>query len=391
MTPQDLEQLTRIVLRLPPVGKIALLNPCREERRLLRKATVLTRRNWDLNGRTDRAFDLIIACNVLMYANEPASWISNILASCRYYLLIEPIRRRRSARSELGEDGDSCRISVGDHKTDAPRSFNLDALGTRVLAVRTFDGGANEYGPAFHLVALLQGDLTSPIIRVDDYPTGVRPILNDLGPLHRVLSEIDGYGLTWHLGIVPALLTDDMFGFLRTLRWMVPLCHGYDHAYSQMSAKLIAAGDPMNQRGTVGGFNEFAGRNRKAIVEALSKGRRLLEEGLGKPVTGYVPPCNFGDRATGAALIDAGFTHYFSEKKIPGCPLPRIGSDFYGRSPEHGPRHAGAKVITLHVTWEVDVLRNGDAHSLPRLMAQLAERAGRSRAEAVVLAPWLFA
>ncbi len=99
------------------------------------------------------------------------------------------------------------------------------------------------------------------MLRVDDYPTGVRPILEDPErSIHDVLSLIDDAGLTFHLGIVPSILEDRMLPFLRGLSRLVVSQHGFEHGYAKHSKILIDAGDPHNQKGTVGGFDEFAGQ-----------------------------------------------------------------------------------------------------------------------------------
>ncbi len=86
---------------------------------------------------------------------------------------------------------------------------------------------------------------------MDDYPTGVRPILDDLSSLHDVLSQIDAAGLPFHLGVVPALLDERMSEFLRGLPSLVVSMHGFEHGYAKHSQILLKAADPLNQRGTV--------------------------------------------------------------------------------------------------------------------------------------------
>jgi len=195
-----------------------------------------------------------------------------------------------------------------------------------------------------------------------------------------VLRRIDAAGIRFHLGIVPALLTSDMQQFLRSLRRLVPVVHGYDHAYPEKSALLIARGDPGNARRTVGAFNEFAGQPRSEILRKLRIARSTLEDLFGTAVTGYIPPCNLGDRATGQALVALGYSHYFSERRIPACSLPHFASSFYGRSSEFGGGPlTGA--VSLHATWEVDLETRGDRTSLGRFLERLsAEHSLQDRA-----------
>lgn len=210
-----------------------------------------------------------------------------------------------------------------------------------------------------------------PVIRVDDYPTGVRPLLADQDSVHQVLQAIEERGLDYHLGIVPARLTEAMAAHLATLRHMIPVVHGYDHGL-RFTQLLVAADDPLNQRRTVREFDEFEGRDFESIKTCLAEARRLVEERLHRSVTGYIPPCNRAGRATGRALAATGYTHYFSERRIPGCPLPGLASDFYGRSDRYRPRPRRPRVVTLHATWEADLLREGDKRSLARLLDHLA-------------------
>jgi hypothetical protein len=353
---------------------VGVLSPIREgERRIFPKAAALPRWRWDLDRPGKRRFDLLVAANVFMYGREPARWFGHVLANCKYFLLLDLIRRRRGEGSEFGSDGDCMRYAVGDARPRVERHFSLDSLGDRLLGYRTFHGGANPVDDEpLHVVALFRGDLADPVLRIDDYPTGVRPIPPDLSPLHDILLKVEERGLRYHLGIVPALLTDSMCRFLGGLQHVIPTVHGYDHAYPKYGPLLESKGDPFNER-TIGVFNEFRGQPYDVILAKLREGRRRLRDGLGKPVEAYIPPCNIGDRRTARALVEAGYRYYLSEKRIPGCPLPWVRSDFYGPSAyfDHGRR---PDVVTLHVTWEWDLVRQGQGHTLDRLLDHLVDR-----------------
>lgn len=374
MTREDFEVLSTLAPSVNRLGRIGVFSPLKAfEGRLFPGAARLPRWRWDLNRPSTRRFDVLVAANVFMYAPDPARWFRNVMASCRWFLLLDLVRRRRSDGSEFGPDGDRMRYRVGGAEARTEDAFDLASLGDRLLAWRTFDGGANEHDEApLHVVALVRGDLGEPVLRIDDYPTGVRPILDDLSPLHGILEEVDASGLAYHLGIVPALVREDMAAFLRGLRHMIPTAHGYDHCYPRYSPKLIAAGDPYN-RNTVGVFNEFRGVPYDETVRRLTDGRKALSDLLGRDVRRYIPPCNLGDRRTGRALPEAGFHAYLSERRIPGCPLPWLKSDFYGRSPQFSPDDPG-DVTTLHLTWEADLVREGDGHAVGRVLDGLTRR-----------------
>lgn len=385
MTDPDLAHLQAVARGLPPFERVGVFSPLREgEWRVFPGATGLPRLRWDLDRPAWRQFDLLVACNVFMYAEAPERWFRHVLASCRYFLLLDLVRRRRDAHGEFGNDGDRMRYAVGGAEPRAEvgeRQTDLEALlGDRLLGHRLFHGGANpQDDDPLHLLALIRGDLSGPILRVDDYPTGIRPILPDLGPLHAILERLEARALPYHLGIVPALLTDEMSAFLRGLRHMIPVVHGHDHAYPRYAPLLEAAGDPFNV-GTVGTFNEFAGQPYGVVLGRLLDARRRLEDRLGRHVDTYIPPCNRGDRTTGRALEEAGFVRYLSEKRIPGCRLPGIPSGFYGRSNDYDYSRR-PDVVTLHLTWEWDLQRGGDHESLDRLLDHLAAR--RSEEEAL--------
>lgn len=381
MTHQDFEQLQQLAPHLSAFRRVGVFSPLREgERKLFPKAVSLPRWRWDLNRPSRQRFDLLVACNVFMYSPDPALWFRNVLASCRYFLLLDLIRRQRDSHDEFGSDGDRMRYAVGDERPRVARHFDLTSLGDRVVGYRTFFGGANaQDNTPQHVVALIRGDLAEPILRIDDYPTGIRPILPNLSPLHDILRLVEARRLPYHLGIVPMLLTDEMCEFLNSLEHMIPVVHGYDHAYPKYAPLLQAKGDPFNQR-TVGRFNEFAGRPYDEIRDRLAEARQRLEQRLGRPVDAYIPPCNWGDRKTGRALAAAGYQRYLSDKRIPGCPLPWIRTDFWGRAREYDYARE-PDVVTLHVTWENDVVREGQGtDALERLLDHLAERRQQARA-----------
>jgi hypothetical protein len=375
VTREDYAVLGKLAPRLSEIPSVGVLSPLRDgERKIFPRAKSLPRWRWDLNKPGRQRFDLLIAANVFMYSPDPSRWLRHVLASCKYFLLLDLVRRRRGAAGEFGPDGDCLRFAIGDARPRVERHFDLSSLGDRLLGHHTFSGGANVHDPApLHVVALLRGDLADPVIRIDDYPTGIRPILPDLSPLHDILHKVEARGLEYYLGIVPALLTEEMFRFLGSLKHMIPAVHGYDHAYPRYAPLLLAKCDPFNERGSARVFNEFRGQPYGVILTKLRNGRRLLEDRLGKPVHAYIPPCNIGDRRTARALVEAGYRLYLSEKRIPGCPLPWIRSDFSGRSAGYDYARQ-PDVLGLHVTWEHDLIRGGSAHEFDRLLDHLSAR-----------------
>ena len=145
------------------------------------------------------------------------------------------------------------------------------------------------------------------------------------------------------------------------------------------------ASDPFNERGTVGGFDEFAGQSYPAILDKIRAGRSLLETHLGRPLLSYIPPCNAGNRSTGRALLETGFEYVLSEKAIPGCALPLITSDFYDRSSVFRP-DSRPRVASLHATWEADMARAGDTRSLPAFLSALLTQRAAAREQVAGIA-----
>jgi hypothetical protein len=277
-------------------------------------------------------------------------------------------------RVALSRAGYAVLVTAAKPLVDTPFGWPVDRV------IHHFDDVARLSDERPRQATVLRGDLAQPVLRIDDYPTGVRPIARDLGPLHEVIRQIDAACIRYHLGIVPALLSGEMRQFLRSLRYCVPVVHGYDHAYFEKSALLIDKSDPENARGTVGGFDEFAGQPKREILRKLRSARSILEDACGVTVTGYIPPCNRAGRTTGQALAELGYSHYFSERRIPGCPLSGFTSTFYGRSSDlRGGRLDGP--VCFHATWEVDLQKHGDRTSLERALRRLiAERSMRDAA-----------
>tara|TARA_Y100000310_G_scaffold65582_1_gene61072 strand:- start:2339 stop:2980 length:642 start_codon:yes stop_codon:yes gene_type:complete len=70
------------------------------------------------------------------------------------------------------------------------------------------------------------------IIRIDDYPTGVKPVVDDrFNKFMDILKPLEESKLLYHLGIVPMLITKDDISFLKELKYCRPCIHGYDHNY----------------------------------------------------------------------------------------------------------------------------------------------------------------
>jgi len=332
------QALARVATLLPASWSLGLIAPARGERRALPRFEAVAAVGDGVALRPAERFDALFAARLAGYGSESERAFRTALRSCRLLGVLSAAGATQAASARL--------------------------LG----AVPTAGG----------LLQLYRGDLTDPLLRIDDYPTGVRPILADLSPLHDVLRCVDAAGLDFHLGIVPSLIEDRMEGFLRSLQRLLVSQHGFEHGYAKYSKRLIEAQDPFNQRGTVGGFDEFAEHSYDQIVTQLSEGRRLLEARTGHTALSYIPPTNRANRRTGRALKACGFEYVLSENPLGACALPCIGSDFYDRSSKFVAGSAPA-VASLHATWEADLWRDGDRESLPRLLASLVAQRERAR------------
>jgi hypothetical protein len=189
VTNEDFDQLQRVGGHLSGLPTTGLLSPVhlRSRRPPWRRpeigehlvfpgATRLFRRHWDLGEPSDRRFDLLVASNVFMYSPDPPRWFGNVLAACGYFLLIEPVRRKRGEESEFGPDGDRVRYAVGDARPRVEQSYDLEQLGDRLLGYHTYFGGANAFDrEPVQVMALIRGELAR-----DEQPAAVRSALTEL-------------------------------------------------------------------------------------------------------------------------------------------------------------------------------------------------------------------
>ena len=330
------------------------------------EATVFDRDDWDLlTLRPELRFDLIVVCREDLYSSDTATRLGNALASCRVLLLAHDVSGELPGQSGNGRTTPELR---GNPRVEG----ELRVFGDQLLCDRIIDGAGAHANGGRRRLAVIRGALTHPLIRIDDYPTGIRPILPDLEPLHDILKQFEARALPYHLGIVPAILSNEMLDALRSFRFMIPAQHGFDHRYPHYSALLTRKRDPYNERGTVGGFNEFSWQSTATIERKLGEGKALLERELGLPVDVYIPPCNRCNRRTAHALEALGFRLCLSEKPVPGRFVPGLRSDFYGRTAELNSATI-PEVLGLHVTWEWDLQRNGDTVSLPGLLDRIVD------------------
>jgi hypothetical protein len=192
------------------------------------------------------------------------------------------------------------------------------------------------------------------ILRVDDFPTGIRPVLKDISPIIRILGMISHYFGRVSLGIVPKLFNMELYDMIRHMD-IEPCMHGYDHKYFKYSKMLADAGDLYNVRTVADQFNEFQEDGEDVIFGKIMEGKKILEDLYRRKITSYIPPCNKLDEPTKRALKACGFTTVFSERKYNDGMFEYITSDFYGKVLELNDK-TSYSVVTLHLTWEYDDL-----------------------------------
>jgi len=296
--------------------------------------------------------------------------MSNIFNSCKFVIIQDMMDRKRnsdnkgmSSQFSLADSGDSMRFSFS-HLNEVSQSrirYDLSNLKSRILDVNTYKASKtlenNE--PSKHFICAFKGDRDfgsgDRIIRIDDFPTGIRPILEDLEPLYEILMEFEKRELRFVLGIVPSLLTDDMIKRLKTFKYLIVGQHGYNHNYNSLHKKLLDNKDPYNDWCCMDQFNEFEGKEKFEIKKLINKGRERLEE-IG-PTNIYIPPCNRLDENTLKALEDLKFKCILGDRiSLRSEKMPIIPSQFYGRVRGLNINNSKAAVCCFHVTWEWDEL-----------------------------------
>lgn len=193
------------------------------------------------------------------------------------------------------------------------------------------------------------------ILRIDDFPTGVRPLPSEMHKIYNLISGVDKLDVPYILGIVPRLCNETDWNFLKSLRNMVPAMHGLTHKYHEISPVMTKNNDPTNSYSVHEQFNELSGVSKPLLFKIVEANKFLMEQNLLNRVSIYIPPCNKISFFQSKILKKIGFEFIMSESSMPLFFLPNIGSTFYGRSTD---TMKNRLVTTLHVTWELDIIEN---------------------------------
>lgn len=330
----------------------------------------IEKKQWNLNDEMDVVVDLLIMNSVCMYSHNPSRWLKNIFNSCKFVIIQDSIDRKRNPGTDMSEQlnnttdaADSMRFSFThlNKKSQSRVHYDLSNLRTRILDVNFYKATKTSENDCevTHFICAFKGDRPyssgDKIIRIDDFPTGIRPILEDLEPLYEILMEFEKRELRFVLGIVPSLLTDDMIKRLKTFKYLIVGQHGYNHNYNSLHKKLLDNKDPYNDWCCMDQFNEFEGKEKFEIKKIINKGRERLEE-IG-PTNIYIPPCNRLDENTLKALEDLKFKYILGDGiSLRSEKIPIIPSQFYDRVRGLNVTNSKGAVCCFHVTWEWDEL-----------------------------------
>jgi len=242
-------------------------------------------------------------------------------------------------------------------------------------------------------IGVWRGKLPLPTLRVDDYPTGIRPRLDDMEGVNAILRHFEEAGVAYHLGISPGLLDRKAVKFLRSLRYVIPCLHGYDHNYWKLSGELRRSGDLFNKRVNTPFGNvihrfrnlvsptwqsEFRGDHPEVVVEKLTIGRERLEDTFQRPIDIYIPPFNRPHPYLGPALNRLNFSCYLSQHRMKNTSVTGVKADWYDDSRGFKVEEAPISMC-LHTLWEWDLVRTTGAHNLKAI----TDYASRHRAELV--------
>lgn len=248
----------------------------------------------------------------------------------------------------------------------------FSSLGTQSQRSDTRDLDSSPKRPAVQ-AEIRQGPLQFPVLRIDDYPTAIRPLLEDRTPIRNVLADLDSQDVPYILGVSPGLLDRSDVEFLRTLQHMVPAVHGLDHNYFRFASELMKSGDLYNKK-TMHGFaqrvrnkltpthqSEFSGLHPRIALDRLRLAKDRLEEAARCPVNIFTATFDRPPPSTAYGLEKLGFLAYLSQRPVKNCVVPWLKSDFYGQSDGFDPEQ-GYAAPCLHTLWEWDLVREKGSH-----------------------------
>jgi len=117
------------------------------------------------------------------------------------------------------------------------------------------------------------------IIRIDDYPTGVRDKIDNYRKFaDQILNEFERFNIPYMLAVVPDLLEPEDHTFMQNRRNMTVGMHGLNHDQRKVGFRKI--------------INEFTDNTVEHNLKLLKRGKELLRE---YDTVCFIPPGNAYD------------------------------------------------------------------------------------------------
>jgi hypothetical protein len=142
--PEDYAALQRLVkLRGTGISKVLACSPDDRQIEILQPLGLLVcvgKETWDLSKECSGKFDIIVACNVFHYSQDPMAWFCNALKACRE-LWIQDLFCRNRGFNGLGSDGDQTRYGWHAAIAGTP-TFNLNQVEQQLLYCEYYDAGS---------------------------------------------------------------------------------------------------------------------------------------------------------------------------------------------------------------------------------------------------------
>jgi hypothetical protein len=139
---------------------------------------------------------------------------------------------------------------------------------------------------------------------------------------------------------------------------MIPSCHGYDHLYFKYFKSLKNI-DPFNKSGIGGDDNEFFGLSKQETDILISRSLNIIRCKLNKKVYSFIPPFNRINPYLESSLKNNDITLILGECTGINSIYLITSQPYYIKSSDIDNLDIKkAKCITLHITWEWDLLQN---------------------------------
>lgn len=190
------------------------------------------------------------------------------------------------------------------------------------------------------------------LVRIDDYPTGVKPIIeNRFEKFDSVLRLFEEAEVPYHLGVVPKLIDKEDGDYLKSLKHARLCLHGYDHNFERWKTH------PEDR-------DEFRGMTSKEIAKKLWSviGELFIDYEISL-LQCYIPTFNTINQPLLDALnilsVDYVTTGVKYDTSLDFGKIARVTpkDKFYGTSDqiyENMNVFGSGDHVALHLTWEIE-------------------------------------